>query len=286
MNGKVSILACLAAAGIVSQAAVADEASPSTTLLVRAQEQPNTEIVGRVLDGSEETVVVRPELPELRVERTVTKQVGDRKVTVNQVTPPDLPLSPQPIALELTQEEIDAKLAAIDWDAQRAEHARGQFGFVSATVIDHEVSRIEWWVDGVHFEGWSNVDFNHLSGFAEFKVGDVRYSMILAASNTTAEAVRRRAVQSEDDGWDVPTLPGDGPAFVLTAGDTKMAEGPGFMKALHDLYAAKATELSAAFQSREQARRDREELLRTNPPRPKDAVINIWPGKDSRHATR
>ncbi len=161
--------------------------------------------------------------------------------------------------------------------------------FVSATVYDNEKTLLRWWVSGDpprSFEAWSNIDFNHLCGFASFEYGDARYDLLMLVSRMDTEGWRKllaehgRTLELPES----PELPADRPAFILTKGDAEDEEGMAMMEGLHQLYAIDQDRLAAACEAREKAHTEREAWLKANPPQPKDVTLRFWTGKGrSRH---
>lgn len=277
--------------------------SPSLRSQEIGDEQPATEVeitgeprlLGGLADGTPPPPPVPPELPDFRIEDSMVRQLPDRKVTVRLVKDPGLPLlspPPEPMtdeqreAWRQTPEALELLAKAQEWAPET------RFAIVSATVYDREKTRLCWWVPGDRerniaprsFEAWSNIDFLHLGGFAAFEYDGIEYLLIMAVGATDTETLERWRERAAENGVEIempqsPELPGDQPAYVLTKGDPADAEGLALMDGLHALYAKEKDILIAAYESREQARVEREADIKANPPKPKDLILHYWHGK-------
>jgi len=252
-------------------------------------------LLGKVADGTPPPPPVPPELPHFKVKDTVVRQLPDRKVTVHRVEDPGLPPLPAPPE-PLTEEELEALRQSPEYQAflAKAQESvrKSRFAFVSATVYDHEKTHLWWWVPGDRernieprsFRAWSNVDFFHLGGFASYEYDGIVYSLIMGIGGTTTEQLlesqRLAAARgAEFEIPEIPDLPADALAYIVTEGDPDDAEGMAIMDGLHALYGKEKDRLIAAYESREEARIEREAYLKANPPKPKDLILRHWRGK-------
>ncbi len=240
-------------------------------------------ILGTVADGTPPPPAPVPVMPDYRVLDTVVSEQGGRTVTVHRVEPPDLPerlaSTPAP-EIDLDDPEVQTWL-----EQQRQEAKKLRLTIISATVIDHEVTLLRWWVFGdgdgkppEAFSAYSNVDFNHLAGFGSYEVGDVQFGLLMGLGNTDTEARRKLFEEHgvEYKELEIPELPAGEPAYVITGGDTTNEEGVALIDGLHKLYKNEKDRLIAAYEGREAARIEREAFLKAHPPKPKDITIHFW----------
>lgn len=196
-------------------------------------------------------------------------QQGGRRIIVQQ-----LELDPARPIVAATPARLSETLIAEDaatippTDEERAAAAAGFHLFhLSATVFPGPLTRLRWYhLDQTgernEYTGWSNIDFNHLSGFASFRdSGGVEHNLVLGIGNSEISG-HLRSPSFPDN---TPTLIPDDPATPPAALKT--------LTALHELYTAQGPRLAAAHQGRERARLVREAELLANPPQPKDLII-------------
>jgi len=278
---------CLLASTIHGQETAAEEPEVEITGEVR--------LLGNVADGTPPPPPVPPVLPDFEIEDSMIRQLPDRKVTVRLVEDPGLPPLP-PAPEPMTDEQMEAWRQSPEGQqllAEAQEWARKtRFAFVSATVYDREKTRLYWWVPGDaerdiaprSFEAWSNVDFLYLGGFGAFEYDGIEYWLIMGVGAMDTEAMERWRELAAQHGVEIeipqsPELPAGDPAYVVTKGDPADDEGLALMDGLHALYAKEKDRLIAAYESREQARIEREAYLKAHPPKPKDLILHYWRGK-------
>jgi hypothetical protein len=237
---------------------------------IRAQDSGSAKLVSPVSDGSPAAPAPPKELPTFSVEATTTHQLKDRKVIMQRVTDPGLPDPPAPPPPK-TKEELEALRASPEWQELIAKHKETKLILLSATVVDGEATFLRWWHGGEEFQAWSNVNFHHLSGFAEFEDEKTRYAFIMEVGDVRTDGDRRLAWPGNP-----PDLGVDYPAFTLVKGDAGDSEGLRMMESMHDLYENERETLVAAHEARLRARAEREAWLKANPPQPKDTVIQFW----------
>lgn len=232
--------------------------------ILLAQEQPS--IISGFADGSApKTGTVRAAFKDVAVIDTKTLFEGGRKVTVQR-----LALDPKdPVKPAITANEITAPLRPQPTEAaQDAPGAVPDFTLIhfSAIVCPGSISRVSWIgrnAQGVseEYSGWSNVDFNHFSGFNAFLGTDEkRHNFILAVANGGSDGdLRPPSFRTKD-----PTFIPDGkiPARELVP-----------ILSLHKLYEKEALRLAAAHAGRERARLAKEAEILANPPQPQDLTI-------------
>lgn len=210
-----------------------------------------------------------PPAPEVRavfrpakvLETTVTRQ-GGRDIIVQRVAldpnDPVKPVIPAPPA---------PPSANPDHSAPAADHDAPPFYLMmlSATVHPGPRTSLRWthrFPDGRsrEYSGWSNIDFNHISGIGTFRVTDgMEHFFQMGISNEQLPAESSPEFTSH-----VPTFIPDGdiPAEALVAVDS-----------LHKIYATDGAKLAASHAGRERARLAKEAELLANPPQPKDLII-------------
>lgn len=206
--------------------------------------------------------------------------IEGRSITILRGEPstlPDPPVSQPPVPHTPTPEQ------AAWFAARRAEVAQTRFLTVSATVYDHRETFLRWHdrKSGKSYEGWSNVDFNHLQGIQGFQNAKAFYFQFIGIGNIDTVRLAGR-FQRQISIPEHPVLPTDRPGFILTAGEVPGAEALAPIQWLHDYYGAEKVRLAAEYDQREQLRRE-------NPPAapeasaPRDNVMWFRPRKGSRY---
>lgn len=228
------------------------------------------------------------EAPEMHGLPPIT---GTISVTVRLVEQPNLINPPPPLpALPPEDPVVVAKLKEL------AENYRStDLVFLSATVYDKERTFLQIYPNGYIGDcvtAWSNLDFNHFSGFSTYRVKDAvdgsfyDYGLLMGIGNTSiAIAERREQLASE---WafeykapEIPHMPDfvdGGPAFVVVEGG-KDSPAMHTLEQIHDLYRNEGARMEAAYHARELARAERKAYLLANPPKPKDLVLHYWRGQ-------
>jgi len=220
-------------------------------------------------------VVESPPMPGLPpVEGTIT-------LTVRNVTDPGLPDPPAPLPRQpsLDPEELErlAELAAT--------HLQTRFAFVSATVYDRSRTRLTCYPSGgvnKAVTAWSNLDFNHFSGFGTFEAGEpdgqVRsYHLLMGIGNENTER-RRELLAERGIEWEepeIPALPDGSPAFVIETKDAD-PESVKLIEDLHALYRDEGDRMAEMTTAREKAYAERKACFLANPPKPKDVTVHFW----------
>lgn len=248
-----------------SETRVTDLVSGDIITVVRQKPQP---INFDVIQSRSERVHVE-ESPEMV---GVPAPKGMINLTVELVRQPQLsdppplpPLEPNDPAVVARTEELARK------------YPETQLVFVSASVYKSSITQFRLHAGGKRakeIRGWSNIDFNHFSGFANYQVhgtDDVvrSYGLIMGIGN----------VDAPDDSAAIPKLPNlatQGPAFILTGGDIKDRETKELIEGMHALYKTEGQRLAEAYRERTKAYEDRKAFLLANPPRPKDVTIRFW----------
>ncbi|WP_367873024.1 hypothetical protein [Luteolibacter sp. Populi] len=258
------------------------------------------EILGPITTGAPSPEASTPVLPEFAVVKSRTTRAAVAKtaefpelpsiqgivnVTVQRVrdpglsdpAPPPLPLPPDDPAVVARKEEL--RRSRPGWNPV----------ILSATVHDHARSLLRISLNGKpesRLTAWSNIDFNHFSGFAGYRIkegdGSTRDCRWLPMGIGNIDTGRMRAVLARQGkaykAPDIPPLPdltADGPAFVVVEGD-RTAETMNALAHIHDLYRKEGRRLADAFLARTQAHEERKAFLLANPPEPEDVKIQVW----------
>ena len=244
---------------------------------LQAQDEGGAKLVSPVADGTPALPAPPKELPAFTVRSTTVRQLEDRKIIMQRVSDPGLPDAPPPPP-PATKEELEALRASLGGRVRIANYKETKLILLSASVVDGKASFVRWYHEGEEFQAWSNVNFNHLSGFSEFESDRKSYHFIMAVGDISTAKGRK----SEWPGKP-PELGVAYPAFTLIKGDKSKGDALAIMIALHDLYENEQDKLTAAHQGRLRASAEREAWLRANPPQPQDTVIQFWPRKGSRY---
>jgi len=224
-------------------------------------------------------VTKAPEMPGL------PPTTGTISVNVQLVDDPQLPDPPPPLpALPSDDPAVVARLAELS-----KQYAGTQLVFLSAEVHDHNRTFLTIYPNGKHdgaVTAWSNLDFNHFSGFSTFRVKDGidgtphDIALLMGIGNADKQRMGRLAKRSgrDDDVPKIPEIPdlaAGGPSFIVVEGD---AGSPAMdtMEQIHDLYRKEGSRMEAAHRARQQARAKRKAYLLANPPKPKDVTIQFW----------
>ena len=196
---------------------------------------------------------------------------GTINVTVQVVKDPGLP-EPRPPLPALAPDD-PAVFARME-ELQEA-HQGTQLIFLSATVYDHSRTLLRISATGKsedEITAWSNLDFNHFSGFATFSMN--------TANGTSQEIGLLMGIGNEEVGEQVEAsklqdLATAGPAFVVSEGGAS-GEALDILEQLHALYRTEGAQMAKAYFAREKAYAERKAYLLANPQKPKDVVIRFW----------
>jgi hypothetical protein len=209
---------------------------------------------------------------------------GTINVTMRLVADPNLP-EPPPVLRTLPPNDPETVAALEDYSRN---YKGTEVLFVVPTVYDHSRTFLRIYPNGKQ-EGsvaaWSNLDFNHFTGFANFRVREpdgtfVSYGLLMGISNV--DTLRWQELMAERGAEYVavepPELPDQslaGPSFVVVEGE---AEGMAMdaLRNLHELYRNEGDRMRFAYLARERARRERFAYLLANPPQPNDVTISFW----------
>ena len=233
------------------------------------------------------TVVRRVDVVEPPPMSGLPPVTGTITQTVHLVEDPGLadPVVPPPLpALPVTDPVVVARMKAmLENDVVE------RMAFVSATVYDNRLTYFSCYPGGEaknEICGWSNIDFNHFSGYASYQVkgndGTIRrYDLLMCIGNSDTVRTGERLDDSGETRTSpefpkLPDLATGGPAFVLTEGDTTDKESVALIQGLHDLYRTEGARMAAAYKARLIAYEQRKAFLQTHPPKPEDVTVLFW----------
>jgi hypothetical protein len=224
-------------------------------------------------------VTKAPEMPEL------PPITGTINVTVQVVKDPNLPEPPPPLpSLPPDDPVAAARLAEL------AEKHRGtELVFLSATVYNHKRTFLRIYPNGRTVDSvtaWSNLDFNHFSGFSTYRVKDAEdgtlydFGLLMGIGSTDTKrwaelAAARGFEYKAPEIPEMPDLADGGPSFVIVEGD---ATSPAMdtLEQIHDLYRKEGPRMEQAYHARVKAREERKAYLLANPPKPQDVNVCFW----------
>jgi len=268
-----------------------------------AQEAPTTwdvEIPGTISDGTRSGEMPKKEPIDSKILSSQTKRMAVTetqgipdlppvtkmvKVTLQVLEEPKFPEVIKPLET-LTPEDP----AVVERMSALSEAYQGtQMIFVSASVYDHNRTLVTIYPNGKaegSITAWSNIDFNHFSGFSTFRVRDAvdgrpfDYGLIMGLGNESTERAEKTETKNlpEDKAKAAPRLPDlalAGPSFVVVEGKNK-GQAKDTLEQIHDLYRKEGARLHAAYLAREKAQAERRAELIANPKQPKDIVIQFW----------
>jgi hypothetical protein len=196
------------------------------------------------------------------VEETTVHIEGGRAITIQRLAlDPGDPVIPvvkpaAPPASDLPLPTLNAPEASVP----------SYLFLLSATVYPGPLSFLNWthhFTDGTtcNVSGWSNIDFNHLSGFSSFLATDGQeHSFIMSIGNEA------------DSPATAPSFATTAPTFIPDQQNLP-AEALVIVDSLHKLYAIEHHKLAAAHATRVQAEAAQAAELLANPPQPKDLII-------------
>ncbi len=258
-------------------------------------------IPGEISDGKPSPPPPKKESIPFEVKTSITKRVhvvespemaglpapeGTINLTVQLVKKPGLPDPPPPLpALPPNDPSVVARMTEL-----RESYRETQLVFVSATVYDHSWTYLRCYPSGggdrKEIALWSNLDFNHFSGFSTFqckgKDGVMRqYGLVMGIGNEVTQQRLDPLAKNDEENEDqeIPKLPAlatGGPAYVITEGDTNDREAMELIEGMHNLYRVEGVRMKAAYHARIKAYEERKAFLTAHPPVPKDVTIRFW----------
>lgn len=255
------------------------------------------EIPGPLSEGKPSPPAPKPEQLDFEVLTSRTTQMavtespamrdlpptqGTIHVTVQKVKDPGLPDPPPVPAVSQPDPAGSAKMEEL-----RKHHRASELVFLSAIVYDHSRTFLQLYLNGNsknQISAWSNLDFNHFSGFSTFRVkasdGTFRdYGLFMRIGDIDTVKLRERnsRLGIAFNALEIPALPdlSAGPAFVVSEGPQN-GEAMDALSQLHDLYRQEGLRMAKAFRAREQAYAERKAYLLANPPSPDDVTLSFW----------
>lgn len=222
------------------------------------------------------------EAPEMHDLPPIT---GTINVTVQVVEDPKLTDPPPPLpALPPDDPAVVARLAE-----HREKHRGTELVFLSATVYNNKRTFLRIYPNGRvgdSVTAWSNLDFNHFSGFSTYRVKnsedgtlyDLGLLMGIGSTDTdrwaelaAAKGFKYKAPEISK----MPDLAEVGPSFIVVEGDAK-SPAMDTLEQIHDLYRKEGARMEVAYHARVKAYAERKAYLLANPPKPKDVTIQFW----------
>jgi hypothetical protein len=259
------------------------------------------EIVQPISDGKPQPTPLPPMLPNFTVSETQTlrKDVtetppmpglppveGRISLTVRKVVDPELPPLPEPPP-PLPPDDAATKAMLEEFSET---HKGTDLVFISATVYDNSRTLLRIYLsggDGWEVTAWSNIDFNHFSGFSSYRTtspeGEASdIALLMGLGNV--ETDRMSELSDDSELLDNPQPPRlrdvtEGPAYVVVDGNDSEGAALETLKQMHLLYEKEGTRMREAHLSRVAEERKMREYYLANPPKPKDVVLNYWRGK-------
>jgi len=263
----------------------------ASTALLKADTEPSAlptpaVLLNTIPDGTpapEPAPVPEYEVKPADVLESRSIEQNGRTITIQEIKPIDLPPPP---------EENPSPLAPIATPAfaQRLAEFRAQRKAINTLHLSAKVYRfpsspprslVTCWpgVNQGSYTFWSAADFSLIAGgiqsFAD-TTGQTHHLFMswgnFEQAREQAAAIRRGVPYTPPNPPAFPT----GPATFQIVGESPAPEALVPIQSLHDLYNQKQAELLAAYRGREQARLQKEEELRLNPPQPQDITLNFW----------
>ena len=206
------------------------------------------------------------------------EDLGNRSIYFNRVAPPLLQSAP-------------AKIPAASAQASGASMVRhgmlrkaSEVLFLTATVFDHKVTEIHW-MDGEHeCAAFSNIDFNLLADSVAFETDEASYSLLVAVTNVSSTPALKPAPTLRQ----IPSLQQFGltkAQYILRQAQplaSPQEKSLAALDALHLYFDANRQRLAEKYAKREAARIEEEQRPKQQPSKPKDTVVNFWPGTGTR----
>ena len=249
--------------------------------------ESKTKITGELAVGKTTEAAPQPEPIDFEVIKSHSQRIqvkeaseisgvpapeGMVNLTVELVKKPELAeLPPLPL--------LDAKDPAVTARVEEYSRSRPDIELllVSASVFNHTITQFRIQPSAPNakeISGWSNIDFNHFSGFSSYQVqGDDKvlrsYGLIMSVGE----------LDGMNASVNIPKLPQlatSGPAFVLTEGDINDPKTKQIIEGLHSLYKVEGKRLAEAYRKRMKEEQERKAYLLANPPKPKDVTIRFW----------
>ncbi len=251
--------------------------------LAAEQSLPITDAQADVIVATEEATKeaeAQEATADLRVLQQRTYDLGDRKFTLQQVAPPDLPNSEESVSTsESTQSplELEQMITQTQWIP------------LSAIVYEQDgaaITHLRWEHNDMVYEAWSEADFRLLRPLTRFSVDSQPYEINLSIFSESVEEMELRRRAALDRGIEIklpviPNLPaGDASIseYSVEADSEQIFENEAAFIPIDDLHAyydAHHDELAVKVANIEALNAARKRYLAKNPPS-KDTTLNYW----------
>ncbi|MBC8127871.1 MAG: hypothetical protein H8M99_12090 [Gloeobacteraceae cyanobacterium ES-bin-144] len=259
-----------------------------------AEAKPNTaRVIGKLPDGTPPP----PEppkpgffVPNSEVLSSKTHREGGRNITVREIQPITLPPPPAPPPqIDRENPIVKQRIAEIRARIQNTKNTLNTISLganIYHSVVHSPRSLVSYWPQHLQVEGerletvtfWSSADFALLTSVPKFvDAHDNPCMMFLMWSvydiDRTTSLFARHGRK-----YNPPAIPEFAPGkatYQIVSGNPD-AKSLADIQAVHDLYNNEFEKLSAAYASRERARREREEWDKAHPQKPKDITLNYW----------
>ena len=265
-----------------------DEALPREARVAQSHVAATARIIGYLPDGSPppevspkpKLIVGAKDIVETKVHSRGGRELTVRKISPTSLAPPRKPVSlPIDVASPVMQERIHETLEA---------NPNEELIIIGASVFraKNGTARtfVALWPSGAGGKTepitfWSSADFGYLSGFCSFQGADgATRNLIMAWSifeiGEISELNQKWVTEYGLPG--APEFPTGKAAFILASGENAAPLTPAIQD-LHDLYQNDYQRLKVASEGREQAARQYEAMLKSNPPQTRSIILNTWP---------
>ena len=240
-------------------------------------------ILGDIPDGTPPPPAPpKPEfiVPAEGILESETHEQGGREITIQKITPIDLPPPPEaPAPIAINDPALLKRIAA-----RRAKYPDRKLLLVGATVYQSKDTPprtlIQIWpqAEGKPITFWSSADFSLLSGLPSFTIATGETTSLMMTWSITdidhTNALQRKYARQFTPPK-IPVFPSGNATFIVTEG-TPTEEALVSIRSLHEIYNNEHDRLLAAYQGRERARIAQEAELKAHPPQPKDITLNYW----------
>ncbi len=211
---------------------------------------------------------------------TTTINLGNRSAIYNLVAPPLLPPTPTPeppTTPPLTAEQMQAL------EAQLPPPKKNVALFLSASVYDHQITRLSWSDENGRHVAFSNLDFNYFTGPGFFETADTSYFLLMGIGNETREGAAANNVQ-------LPALSQFSPTqsqyiVVQDGSNPPTAESLKWIDDTHTYFDANKQRMIDSYNKLVADNLARAQWLKDHPPVPQNTVINFWPVQSTNYPT-
>lgn len=202
--------------------------------------------------------------------------LGTHKVTYIRITPPQLPVIPQPPpppVVQPTPEQIAAEEARA---AKTYEHLS-----VSVTVYVGSgniptVSDLNWWHEGKRYQAWSNVDFRLLSQVNHLETPTHIFGWYPFTGQGSVEEI---PAEQRPAGFSLFTTADTTPHYFVEGTEEDLEAVAGTLAGLdyfHAYYQLHREKLASEYAKRMAEAEAHAAELAKNPPKPVNTTIHFW----------